>query len=95
MAAFAGAKLIVGEFGSALHNAIFSPKGTTVLGMNHINSCQTRIAQLRRHRIGYILPADGPLGFDRSLSSVRRGYRINAGEFASRLDANLSIEAIS
>jgi hypothetical protein len=56
---FASAKLIVGEFGSAMHNALFSPRGATVLCLNWINALQSRIAQLREQRIGYLLPRDG------------------------------------
>ena len=56
---FAGAKLIVGEFGSAMHNALFSPPGATVFCLNWINALQSRIAQLKEQRIGYLLPDHG------------------------------------
>lgn len=56
---FAGARLIVGEFGSAMHNALFSPRGATVLCLNWINALQSRIAQLKEQRIGYLLPDHG------------------------------------
>jgi hypothetical protein len=56
---FASAKLIVGEFGSAMHNALFSAPGTTVFCLNWINALQSRIAQLREQRIGYLLPDNG------------------------------------
>lgn len=56
---FASANLIVGEFGSAMHNALFSPRGATVLCLNWINALQSRIAQLKEQRIGYLLPAHG------------------------------------
>lgn len=56
---FANAKLIVGEFGSAMHNALFSPRGAKVLCLNWINALQSRIAQLKEQRIGYLLPRNG------------------------------------
>ncbi len=58
--AFASADVIVGEFGSAMHNALFSSPQTKVFCLNWINGMQSRIAQLRRHRVGYLLPSDGP-----------------------------------
>lgn len=56
---FANATLIVGEFGSAMHNALFSPRSATVLCLNWINALQSRIAQFKEQRIGYLLPRDG------------------------------------
>lgn len=56
---FASATLIVGEFGSAMHNALFSPRGATVLCLNWINALQSRIAQVKEQRIGYLLPDHG------------------------------------
>jgi capsular polysaccharide biosynthesis protein len=59
IALFARADLIVGEFGSAMHNALFSPPGATVFCLNWINGLQSRIAQLKQHRVGYLLPSNG------------------------------------
>lgn len=59
MELFASAELVVGEFGSAMHNAIFSRQQTKILCLNWINCVQSRIAQLRRHEVGYLLPSDG------------------------------------
>jgi Glycosyltransferase 61 len=56
---FARAELIVGEFGSAMHNSIFSPPGTTVFCLNWINGLQSRIAELKQQRVAYLLPSDG------------------------------------
>lgn len=59
VALFAGAELVVGEFTSALHNAIFSPFGTRVVALNYVNEMQDAIAAFAGHRIGYVLPRDG------------------------------------
>jgi capsular polysaccharide biosynthesis protein len=59
MAVFARAELIVGEFGSAMHNALFSAPGTRVFCLNWLVGVQSRIAELKQHRIGYLLPSDG------------------------------------
>jgi capsular polysaccharide biosynthesis protein len=59
IALFRNADVVVGEFGSALHNALFSRPGTLVVALNWINGVQSRIARLRRHRIGYLLPDSG------------------------------------
>jgi hypothetical protein len=57
--AFASADLIVGEFGSAMHGTLFSPSHAKVLCLNWINGMQSRIAQLKRQKVGYVLPSDG------------------------------------
>ncbi|MDP8916653.1 MAG: glycosyltransferase 61 family protein [Pseudomonadota bacterium] len=81
---FAGAELIVGEFGSGLHNAIFSPAGTRVVALNWINEVQSRIAAFRGHDLGYILDPDGePRIF--SPEPNHRGFRIDPDEFARRV----------
>lgn len=59
IALFASADLLVGEFGSAMHNALFSPRDTRVFCLNWINGLQSRIAQLKQQRVGYLLPSDG------------------------------------
>lgn len=59
IALFARADLIVGEFGSAMHNALFSPPDATVFCLNWINGLQSRIAQLKQQRVGYLLPSNG------------------------------------
>lgn len=56
---FSHAEIVVGEFGSAMHNTLFSPPGTKVLCLNWINGLQSRIAQLKRHRVAYLLPSEG------------------------------------
>lgn len=59
MKLFAGAGIVIGEFGSAMHNTVFSPAGTRVLCLNWINELQSRIARLKRQSVGYLLPSNG------------------------------------
>lgn len=59
IALFARAEIIVGDFGSAMHNALFTPPGALVLCLNMVTGLQSRIAELRRHRVGYLLPSGG------------------------------------
>lgn len=84
IALFAGAELIVGEFGSGMHNALFSPAGARVLCLNWINPLQSWIAQLKRQSVGYLLPSDGaPVTY--VLGSPRREYRIDPDAFRACL----------
>lgn len=56
---FANARCVVGEFSSALHNAIFSRPGTRLVAVNWVNHVQDIIAAAGGHEINYILPEDG------------------------------------
>lgn len=57
--ALRAARIVVGEYGSAMHNAVFCRPGTTVVCLNWINGYQSQIATLTGLTQGYILPADG------------------------------------
>lgn len=81
---FRNATMIVGEYGSALHNAVFSPAGTLVIALNWINACQSRIARLKRHRIGYLLPVSG-IEVPYSLDSPLEHYTIDPVKFRAML----------
>ena len=59
IAMFQNANTVVGEYGGGLHNAMFSAPGTIVIALNWINRIQSRMARLRGHRIGYLLPTSG------------------------------------
>jgi O-antigen biosynthesis protein WbqL len=85
IALFAGAEVVTGEFGSGLHNALFSPAGTKVVALNCIGDIQSRIANFRRQDIGYVLPDDGEARVFHPDRPVQR-YRIDPKEFGSRLD---------
>ena len=54
VALFAGAEAIVGEFGSGLHAAMFSPAGTKVLSIGFGNAVQSHIGALCNHRNAYL-----------------------------------------
>jgi capsular polysaccharide biosynthesis protein len=84
IALFAGAKIVVGEYGSALHNAIFSPPGTVVIGLNRINEVQDCIASYAGHRIGYVLPSDGVPRLH-GAKGTAPGFRIRLDELADLL----------
>ncbi|SMF97484.1 Protein of unknown function [Methylomagnum ishizawai] len=58
IALFSQAELIIGEFGSALHNAVFSPDSTSVvvLANSFMNWTQSAISALRGQRLQYIKP---------------------------------------
>lgn len=82
---FANASVIVGEFGSGLHNAIVSRWGTRVLALNWIVDVQSRIANFRGHDVGYLLPDDGqPRRF--TIGGGQQPFSIDVGEFRRRLD---------
>jgi O-antigen biosynthesis protein WbqL len=94
IALFRGATMIVGEYGSALHNALFSPSGTLVFALNWINACQSRFARLRGHRIGYLLPSSGTevvFSFDASF----RHYTVDPTPFRARLREAMALPAAS
>ena len=81
---FSRAELVVGEFGSAMHNTLFSPPGTNVLCLNWINGLQSRIAQLKQQRVGYLLPSDGiPVKFVEGASL--KTYHIDPQQFRTCL----------
>ena len=59
VAAFSGASIVVGEYTSALHNAVFAPPGCSVISINRVNEVQDAIAAHAGHRLGYVMPSDG------------------------------------
>jgi capsular polysaccharide biosynthesis protein len=79
---FNKAKVIVGEFSSSLHNAIFSRKGSQIIALNFVNDVQNQIAVMRGHKIGYIVPTRGPVHwadkepYQLEMSDVRNAVEI-------------------
>ncbi|MDB5457114.1 MAG: capsular polysaccharide biosynthesis protein, partial [Caulobacter sp.] len=55
---FSGADYVIGEFGSGMHNTLFSRPGTQVVCFNWIVEVQSRIANFRGQGVGYLLPPD-------------------------------------
>ena len=56
IALFAEAGVVLGEYGSALHNTLFSPARTIVGSVRYPNSVQTRIAGLMGQDVLYLIP---------------------------------------
>ena len=56
VALFAEAGIVLGEYGSALHNTLFSPARTIVGSVRYPNSVQTRIAGLMGQHVLYLIP---------------------------------------
>lgn len=83
IAQFGAADLIVGEFGSAMHNTLFSPSGSRVFCLNWINVLQSFIGQLKRQHVGYLLPASGPVTYRAGMPRVE--YRIDPDVFRNYL----------
>jgi capsular polysaccharide biosynthesis protein len=73
---FANADVVVGEEGSGMHNAVFSPNGTKVGVIGFGNFIQSCIAALREQRIAYLRTERAPDG---------NNYYINAELFRSFL----------
>lgn len=55
---FASAQHIVGEFGSGMHNAVFSRPASTVGIYQMLNPIQLRIAETFRHKSAYLFPTN-------------------------------------
>jgi O-antigen biosynthesis protein WbqL len=85
---FSEATAIAGEYSSALHNALFSPAGTTVMSFNILNMYQVTIAMARRHRLIVFQPASG--GFVTARSSGERNFSILADGFRDVLGSTAS-----
>jgi len=86
---FASASIIVGEFGSAMHNAMFADD-VSVLCLGWISGIQSRIAALRGQSIGYLLPPDRTtIKFQNDMPS--KDYSIDPDEFAEALRRMLAM----
>lgn len=74
---FSGARVVAGEYGSALHNAIFSPAGTRVIALNFFNNYQSKIARVRRHHLAFVPPEDGRFRHWRLSRDLVRKFRVD------------------
>ncbi len=54
-----GAQVVAGEYGAALHDAMFAPPGTRIVAINFANNYQSRLARVRRQALAYVPPSDG------------------------------------
>jgi capsular polysaccharide biosynthesis protein len=85
VAALRAARIVVGEYGSAMHNTVFCRPGTTVVCLNWINGYQSQIATLMGLTQGYILPADGQPRDTARLWSGDRQMRFALADLRARL----------
>ena len=81
---FFRARVVAGEFGSGLHNALLSPPGCQVVSLNWVVDVQSRIANFRRHDLGYILPEDGQARLY-SIEPQKQPFRIDPEDFRRKL----------
>ena len=82
-ALFASASHVVGEYGSALHSAVFSPPGLRVGMIRCPNAIQLRIAALWGHSSVVVLPED-----DRVAATGVQEYTLTDSEMTSFFEAN-------
>jgi capsular polysaccharide biosynthesis protein len=79
-AVFAGAHRIIGEYGSALHSAMFSQAGTVICALRgdgvHPGFAQSGIATALGHHTGYVIGPNLPDSWD---------FTIDPGDFAAAL----------
>ncbi|PZR32930.1 DUF563 domain-containing protein [Caulobacter segnis] len=81
---FSRARVVAGEFGSGLHNTLLSPPGCQVVSLNWLVEVQSRIANFRRHDVGYILPDDGEARLY-SIEPRKQPFRIDPDSFRRKL----------
>ncbi len=90
VAAFAGARIIAGEYGSALHGSIFAGAGAVTVGLRgnlaHPSFVQSGVAGALRQRAAYVLgEAEG---------AVEQRFTVQPEEFERALDvAELAADA--
>jgi hypothetical protein len=80
LAIYRGAVCLAGQYSSALHNSLFSRRGTKVLSLNRINWYQSMIARLRGQRLGFVPPADGVMRDWRMRGAAVVEYSIDCAE---------------
>ena len=54
------------------------------MAMNYLAECQSRIGNFRRQRVGYILPENGVVSYDPSITGVRH-FEIDPTVFTAKL----------
>jgi capsular polysaccharide biosynthesis protein len=85
---FSECAFAVGEYGSVLHNTLFSPLGIRVLALNWMGGVQSKISQLRKQSVGYLLPSSGsPLKYE--WGAAFQTYHIDPRRFRNLLSACL------
>ncbi len=87
IATYRSAAVMVGEYGSALHNALFAPHGSAVVAINPFNTVQSRIAALRGQPYGIVEPVGGPRNRLNADPSSHPRVRIDIGALRGLLAA--------
>lgn len=80
---FASASHVVGEYGSALHSAVFAPPGLRMGYIRCPNAIQLRIAALRRQSSVIVVPDEIRIKPDTSVE-----YTLTGTEMSALFDAN-------
>ena len=92
---FAGARVIAGEYGSALHGSLFSPAGTVVCGLRgdalHPHFIQSGIGNALEQPTGYI---HGPIISASPTNPLHYSFEIREADFAQALDTVLTGTAV-
>lgn len=80
IAMFASAAQIIGEYGSGLHNSVFSPPGTVVMALrgnsHHPGFIQSGISQVFRQPTGYVLSPTPLNAVDQTFSMSEDAFRL-------------------
>ncbi len=86
-ALFAGARVIVGEYGSALHGSVYAAAGTLTIGLRgtarHPSFVQSGIAAALRQHAGYVL---GEMTLGAAEGEVGQVFAIRPEDFERALD---------
>jgi capsular polysaccharide biosynthesis protein len=88
MRLFRAAEVIVAEYGSVLHNALFARPGTRVVAINRHNWLQGEIARIRRQFLAYVPPSDG-VWRDPSTPEEARNFTVDIAKLRQTVQAVL------
>ena len=88
MRLFRAAEVIVAEYGSVLHNALFARPGTRVIAINRHNWLQGEIARIRGQHLAYVPPSDG-VWRDPSTTGDARNFTVDPDRLRATVHAVL------
>lgn len=83
---YSRAPIILGEYGSGLHNSMFSQKGIIVVGLNPITNLQSWLGALNQERTGYLYPINVKqidpyrMTYEVALSDVEKAINLSLRE---------------
>jgi O-antigen biosynthesis protein WbqL len=87
---FDAAKAVVSEYGSAVHNTLFSPRGARVFCLNRINWYQSGIGCLREQPMAYMMPSDGRFRDWRVQGTPDAAFEINCATLRNDIGSFLA-----